>query len=92
MADDETLDQEIEPTPFLSKALIGRFLAVGVFVALGTFAVLQSVSGKKDAVDDHADHDHALIAENAEANTAGKKLSQRNQPIENWAGRIPQRR
>ena len=63
MADDETLDQEIEPTPFLSKALIGRFLAVGVFVVLGTFAVLQSVSSKKQAADEHAGHDHALVAE-----------------------------
>ena len=72
MADDETLDQEIEPTPFLSKALIGRFLAVGVFVALGTFAVLQSVSGKKDLDEDHTGHDHALVAENSETDAAGK--------------------
>ncbi len=65
MADDESLDhdidQELEPTPFISKALIGRFLAVGVFVALGTFAVIQSVSAKKDVVDDHEGHDHSVI-------------------------------
>ncbi len=55
MADDQLLDddidQELEPTPFISKALVGRFLAVGVFVALGTFAVIQSVTTKKDVGD-----------------------------------------
>ena len=57
MADDELLDQdidqELEPTPFISKSLIGRFLAVGVFVALGTFAVIQSVTTKKHVADEH---------------------------------------
>lgn len=56
MADDQLLDddidRELEPTPFISKALIGRFLAVGVFVALGTFAVIQSVTTKKPVIDE----------------------------------------
>ncbi len=67
MADDELLDQdidhELEPTPFISKALIGRFLAVGVFVALGTFAVIQSVTTKKDVADDHPGHDHGGVVQ-----------------------------
>ena len=71
MADDELLDQdidqELEPTPFISKALIGRFLAVGVFVALGTFAVIQSVTTKKPVVDDHLGHDHVGVVDSVSA-------------------------
>ena len=65
MANDESLDQEIDqeiaPTPFISKALIGRVLAVGVFVALGTFAVVQSISGKPAEPGDLPD-DSAIVA------------------------------
>ncbi len=71
MADDELLDQdidhELEPTPLISKALIGRFLAVGVFVALGTFAVIQSVTTKKDVADDHSGHAHANVIDDVGA-------------------------
>lgn len=71
MADDELLDQdidqELEPTPFISKALIGRFLAVGVFVALGTFAVIQSVTTKKDVADQHLGHDHTGVIDSVSA-------------------------
>ena len=61
MADSDSIEQDSEPTPFISRALIGRFLAVGLFVALGTFAVIQSISGTKE--DPHAGHDHETVAE-----------------------------
>ena len=61
MADSDSIEQDSEPTPFITRALIGRFLAVGLFVALGTFAVIQSISGTKG--DPHADHDHETVAE-----------------------------
>ncbi len=61
MADSDSIEQDSEPTPFLSRALIGRFLAVGLFLALGTFAVIQSISGGDE--DPHADHDHPAVTE-----------------------------
>ena len=71
MADDELLDQdidqELEPTPFISKSLIGRFLAVGVFVALGTFAVIQSVTPKHDEAAQHLDHEHPGVISSVSA-------------------------
>jgi len=36
----------------LSKSFIGRVVAVGLFVGLGTFAVIQSINGKKKESDD----------------------------------------
>ena len=60
MADSDSIERDSAPTPFLSRALIGRFLAVGLFVALGTFAVIQSISGTKK--DPHAGHDHETVA------------------------------
>lgn len=61
MADSDSIEQDSTPTPFISRMLIGRFLAVGLFVALGTFAVIQSISGSKE--DPHAGHDHEAVAE-----------------------------
>jgi len=61
MADSDSLERDSAPTPFISRALIGRFLAVALFVALGTFAVIQSISGTKE--DPHAGHDHESVAE-----------------------------
>ena len=61
MADSDSIEQDSEPASFFSRALIGRFLAVGLFVALGTFAVIQSISGSKK--DPHAGHDHETVAE-----------------------------
>ena len=60
MADSDSIERDSAPTPFLSRALIGRFLAVGLFVALGTFAVIQSISGTKE--DPHDGHDHEAVA------------------------------
>ncbi len=60
MADSDSIERDSAPTPFLSRGLIGRFLAVGLFVALGTFAVIQSISGTKE--DPHADHDRETVA------------------------------
>jgi uncharacterized repeat protein (TIGR01451 family) len=60
MADSDSIERDSAPTPFLSRALIGRFLAVGLFVALGTFAVIQSISGTKE--DPHDGHDHETVA------------------------------
>ena len=60
MADSDSIERDSAPTPFLSRALIGRFLAVGLFVALGTFAVIQSISGTKE--DPHAGHEHESVA------------------------------
>ena len=39
-------------------AKIGRFIAVGLFLALGTFAVIYSMSRGGDS---HADHDNCLL-------------------------------
>jgi len=60
MADSDSVEQDRKSTPFISRALIGRFLAVGLFVALGTFAVIQSISGSKKKP--HIDHAHGLVA------------------------------
>ena len=44
----DDLDDRINsPSPRFSGALIGRILAVGLFVTLGTFAVYQSVIGER---------------------------------------------
>lgn len=60
MADSNSIERDSASTSFLSRGLIGRFLAVGLFVALGTFAVIQSISGTKE--DPHAGHDHETVA------------------------------
>ncbi len=44
MSDSEN-DYEEETGPRFNKAILGRILAVGLFVALGTFAVVQSMRG-----------------------------------------------
>ena len=46
---DTTNDDEVmfEEEPRRSKGLIGRFFAVGLFIALGTFAVIQSLGRDK---------------------------------------------
>lgn len=68
MADEENDDRDIERTPLFSRALLGRVAAVGLFVALGTFAVIQSVSkGRQATDDDHAGHDHAHISTELES-------------------------
>jgi len=60
MADSDSIERDSAPTPFLSRALIGRFLAVGLFVALGTFAVIQSISGTKE--DPHVGMENENVA------------------------------
>ena len=43
---DNEFENEYEDTgPRFNKAILGRILAVGLFVALGTFAVAQSIRG-----------------------------------------------
>ena len=44
-------EYEEETGPRFNKAIIGRILAVGLFVALGTFAVVQSISGSGNSTD-----------------------------------------
>ena len=44
-------EYEEETGPRFNKAIIGRILAVGLFVALGTFAVVQSISGNGNSTD-----------------------------------------
>lgn len=61
MAESDSVERDSAPTSFISRGLIGRFLAVGLFVALGTFAVIQSISGTKE--DPHAGHDHETVAD-----------------------------
>lgn len=75
MADSDSIERDSEPTPFLTRALLWRFLAVGLFVALGTFAVFQSFSGPK--TDPHAGEDHDLIA-GVDSQSAGTDLENAN--------------
>ncbi len=43
-------ESENESKPRFNKAIIGRIIAVLVFVALGTFAVIQSIKSKPPSV------------------------------------------
>ncbi len=71
MADSDSIERDSAPTPFLSRGLIGRFLAVGLFVALGTFAVIQSISGTKE--DPHAETVAGLEVEQPPVLSASSK-------------------
>ena len=44
-------EYEEETGPRFNKAILGRILAVGLFVALGTFAVVQSMRGNGNSTD-----------------------------------------
>ena len=63
MTQNENMEVETSEAPIQrgNGALIGRFLAVGLFVALGTFAVIQSLSGDKP--DPDADPDFVSTAD-----------------------------
>ena len=60
-----------EESSSFTGAKIGRFLAVGLFLLLGTFAVIYSMSRPHDP---HADHDHGEAIGSSLAN-AGDKLA-----------------
>jgi len=48
---DNDNDNEPETGPRFNKAILGRLLAVGLFIALGTFAVTQSLTGNGHSTD-----------------------------------------
>ena len=65
---DSTESIEQEPASIFSRALLWRILAVGLFVALGTFAVVQSLNAKPDA-------DQATTEVDADGNKIAGALS-----------------
>ena len=71
---DNDNDYEQETGPRFNKAILGRVLAVGLFVALGTFAVMQSLNGKSPSTDLAATVDDKLAATADGLGNAADKL------------------
>ena len=72
MADSKTQDQDSdERSPRFTRALMGRILAVGFFVVLGTFAVASSMKHFGKAEDQVASADD--VAETTKSEVAATK-------------------
>jgi len=71
---DNDNDYAPETGPRFNKAILGRLLAVGLFIALGTFAVTQSLKGNGHSTDILAAADDKLAATTDEVGNAADKL------------------
>ena len=87
---DDNDDYEQETGPRFNKAILGRLLAVGLFVALGTFAVMQSLKGTDHSTDLAAVADDKLAATadgiGDAASNAANKLKTGASNLKNAAG------